>query len=150
VIVRPASSSDVRAVANNLRPEDAREVETSSGMASNEAVPLSASISRHCYSVSLDKHSDPFAVFGACDDLSIEGLGVVWMVGTPQLSKARVWVMRTAPHILDAFQEKYPEGLHNYVDARNTLHLGWLVRMGFKFDATKIIRGYKFIHAIRY
>jgi hypothetical protein len=138
-----------------LRPEDAREIETASGMPPSEVLPLSVSISRESYTIRFhDNHqridAQPTVLFGVTDDPHREGMGVMWLVATPAVTRASISVLREARHWIDAWCSRYPQGLHNIVDTRNDHHIRWLASLGFDIPTTTIdIKGVPFVHARR-
>ena len=92
---------------------------------------------------------NPLAIFGVADDPNTAAWGVVWMLATPRIQKVWLALMKVSPKWLDLLAAPYTAGLHNIVDARNTLHVRWLQKTGFKPRQTIIHNGHKFIHAAR-
>lgn len=120
-------------------------------MAPSQAVPLSFAYSALCFTAFVDEQAQyPVAIFGAGNDPQVKERGLIWLLATSDIRKVAKSVLKLAPIWLDFFEDRYPNALHNWVDARNKLHLRWLDKMGFRFDQTKMIRGQQFIHAIRY
>lgn len=85
-----------------------------------------------------DPTSPPFILYGVADDELHVGYGVIWMVCTPEIKKYRRALLRDAPGRIQWIHDRkwYPRGLHNFVLARNELHLKWLKRMGAIFPRT--------------
>lgn len=152
--IRPATVIEAKWLGHNLREEDRREVETATGMAASAVVPASLSTSRECYTARRAGtegyiEQDPFLCFGVADDPRNDGAGIIWLLATDKIRGANLSVLREASYWIDAWLRKYPCGLHNIVDARNSLHLRWLKLLGFSFEKNVEINGQTFIHAIR-
>ena len=80
----------------------------------------------------------------------IDDAGVVWMCATDDIYQYQMAFLRKRKAELEYLAQDYML-LHNYVDARNTLHLKWLRWMSFtlinkhaKFGAEKRLF-YKFL-----
>jgi hypothetical protein len=152
ITIRPASRADAEGMAPRLRPEDAREIETASGMTSSMVLPLSVSIARESYTMrfsnggSIDR--DPSVLFGVADDTARPGYGIMWLVATPEVSRAPLSVLRECRHWLDAWCRSYEHGVHNVVDIRNDTHIRWLQVLGCRLsDQTIDINGFPFRYA---
>ena len=65
-----------------------------------------------------------------------QGVGTPWMLGSDQLLVVQRSFVRHSRAIIALMQHHFPF-LMNWVDARNTLHVHWLKRMGFTFDDTQ-------------
>jgi len=59
-------------------------------------------------------------------------IGSIWMVGTPDLKKISVSFLKNCQGVFKVLKNNF-QLLHNYVDARNELHIRWLKWMGFTF-----------------
>lgn len=128
--------ADVYFIARNLREADRRELETISGRSALEAVWVSWAASERTWVATI--HGEPAVVFGVGQG------GVVWMVGTDAISKAKVEVFKLSQRILGELLDMYGY-LHNFVDERNTLHVRWLKRLGFTFDGSIEINKLRFL-----
>lgn len=142
-------------LSSRLRPDDIREIEVASGKAPEDSVPLSFDVSTKCYTMrycdsqgAIERH--PVAIFGVADDPQNDSMGVVWLLATERIYKVARALMKVAPAWLDKLSEDYPGGLHNLVDARNTLHVRWLQKTGFRSLGVVPINGQQFIHAARF
>lgn len=69
-----------------------------------------------------------------------EGTGVPWMLGTDRLLAVARDLMSQSPLWINFMLRLYPR-LENYVDARNTVSLRWLDRMGFTFPGDELAVG---------
>lgn len=151
--IRPAQMAEAEWISTRLRPEDATEVQTATGMTPKEVLPVSLSLSQECYTVRLNRKFDvvdyPAAIFGLAPDPMSSKRGVVWMLCTPEIRHCTLALIRESGFWLDHFESLYPEGIHNYVDARNELHVRWCVLTGFKLGALYMRNGFPFHHAFR-
>jgi hypothetical protein len=144
LVTRPATEEDALHIERNLRPEDRREVETVSGKVEG-MLSVFLSLSRSAYTFRFD-NGDPFAIFGVVTDPKHEGYGAVWLLATPEISQAKRSVLREAERWANRWVKYYPKGLHQLVDSRNTLHLRWLKKLGFKTGQSALIRDVPFIY----
>lgn len=131
-----ADYKTVLEIAENLRPEDRRELETATGRTAVEAVFRSLAVSEIAY-VSRYK-GEPHAVFGVAPS------GVVWMVGTKAIEKAPMSTYKAAKEIIHGLLENHYETLWNHVDCRNELHIKWLKALGFNFGSVRYVNGMPF------
>jgi hypothetical protein len=139
-------------LSSRLRSEDAREIQRVSGKSPEEVLRLSVDLSDEAYTVRLEEHGKPAAnpcvVFVVSKDTMNEGMGVCWLLATPDVSIIARPLLRELPYWLHSWESKYPKGVHNLVDTDNMLHVRWLDHMGFAFGQTRDIRGHPFVHAI--
>lgn len=145
--VSPATRADAEYLASRLRAEDRAEVQTATGLSPEEVVPLSFDLSTQCYAIrraSPQADDHPCVIFGVADDPEVEGLGLVWLLASDEVSAVRASVLACAPHFLNAMSRDYPLGLYNHVDDRNRLHLGWCMKTGFTETAQVVINGFPF------
>lgn len=151
---REAQRGEAIWLSSRLRPEDQREIETATGKAPEDSVPLSFDVSTKCYTIRysnkgvVDRY--PLAIFGVADDPTIPEMGIVWMLATPLIRKVWLALIKVAPQWLDKLSEDYPAGLHNIVDSRNSLHVRWLQKTGFESLGVVRVNGKQFIHAARF
>lgn len=146
--VRPATEADARWVAHHLRPEDRQEVETATGRAADVAVRSSFRCSEECYSVRLadQQHrpaEHPVMLFG-----HDRTTGAVWLLGTPEIAKAPVSILREAHRWVQGFAARGAQ-LWCVADKRNALHLRWLQLLGFAERAVPLINGFPFSYMVR-
>jgi hypothetical protein len=76
-----------------------------------------------------------FGLFGLDPVHNNPHLGIVWMVTSPAIMQHRRELISMAPGWLAKLHRIRPL-LGNHIDARNTLHIRWLRRMGFSFLRT--------------
>lgn len=143
MIVRTAQFIDAVTIGSNLRPADKQEVLTVSGNPGAVAVPQAYALSLECFVACPPGGRPPCVIFGVAEG------GIVWLLATPEAHKHSRAIMKLAPGWLDRLAVPFPEGLHNWVDERNTLHLQWCLRTGFLAGNVGHINGHRFIHVHR-
>jgi hypothetical protein len=130
--MRPATMDDCGPLAARLREEDAAEAYAASGIPAEYSLRLSllfAPATVACV------EGQPEMIFGC-------GNAQPWMLCTPLAVSPRwrkCFVKHSRYHIED-WQAEYPL-LHNFTDARNSVHHAWLRRVGFTFIAFNVPYG---------
>lgn len=133
-------------VARHLCAADKREVRVSTGGSEEYAVMESYWVSRECYSARLyTPLASAFLLFGVADDPVVPGLGSVWLLSTQEIRQAWLPVLRQTKLYLPLLTQRYPLGVHNYIDARNTAHLRWCLKVGFRVVGNVVINSHDFI-----
>ena len=121
-LIHLASPEDVDYVAENLRPEDFREVVEGWGMEPTTVLPFIAS---EGHTVSFNAPDGRIAgLAGIQDD------GRVWMLCTNVIDEYPIHFIREAKRFIDSREDPI---LWNVVDKRNTLLLKLLKHLNFKF-----------------
>ena len=130
---RRSTIYDARVVADNIRLEDAAELQASSGIPPDEAMLWSFLHSKPCMTM-VARDGEVMGMWGVVPDGEN---GKIWMLGTERMSRLgqdkRVF-LRKARAQLELLFNHYPV-LFNVVDARNVVHVRWLRYMGFTFVA---------------
>lgn len=129
--VRPAIAADVPHLALRLRHEDMAEIVAASGETPAVALGRGWLESEPCWTV-LYK-GEPSAMFGVCPTADVEWarFGRVWFLGS---DKADLWSL-SMHKFTTAWLRELCKGfdiLGNVVDERQTVHLRWLKRVGFR------------------
>jgi len=125
VTTRPATPDDCASLASRLRQEDKDEVHAASGLPVEHALRISRGATVACVD------ETPEMIFG-CPD------GHPWMLCTPVAVSPR-WrktFVRHSIETINEWQARFPV-LHNFTDARNSVHHAWLRRVGFTFIALR-------------
>lgn len=135
VVFRPATVADCVSLAPRLRAADAAEAEAVTGIPPEYALKIALSPETMVAEV----NGSPEMIF-ACtpsredaDDVSV---GTPWMLGTPVVTSPewRRAFLRASRIAVEEWQARYAL-LHNYIDARNSLHIRWLRSLNFHFIA---------------
>jgi hypothetical protein len=149
ILIRPATLEDALWLSSRLRSDDRREVETATGRSPEEVVPESFQMSDECFTVRRvvdgKLHPDPVALFGACPNPRTPALGVVWFLGSDAVRLCALSVIRESGYWLDHLSRRYAEGLYNYADSRNSLHVRWCQLTGFTLGTPIDLNGVPFL-----
>lgn len=131
--IRVATLADVPYVAAHLRQADRDEIQAVGWMPNPvDALvhSLEASVHRWC---ALDPTGNPVVLFGCAAYPHVDGVGCPWLLGTDYLERAPIETLRQARRYLVTMHKSFPS-LHQFVDARNTIALGWMEWLGFKME----------------
>lgn len=132
--IRRALVADAVTLAPRLREADRNECRAFLGIEPEGVLPLNVNTAEKAWCFVGD-NGEPVGMFGVSPVDQHPYFGIVWMVTTPEITDYRRELIRLAPIWLDRMHSLYPL-LGNHVDARNTLHVRWLRRMGFSFLRT--------------
>ena len=111
-------------IAPYLRQADTDELKALSGLSPDVGVSFSIANSQRGYAAYYD--GELTAVFGISGE-------IIWLVGTDTITKHPITFFRTSKQIFHELTKGH-NYLHNYVDARNKLHLRWLKWLGFTIE----------------
>lgn len=115
-------------IIENLRPADLDEIRASVPGDPGEIIRASATASVLGWII-LDRTGLPIGLFGAADG-GLGRVGIPWMVGTPGLEQEAHALARHTRRYVGEMLRTFPV-LTNFVDARNTAALDWLLWAGF-------------------
>jgi len=125
-------------IAAHLRQTDIDEINTLNGLPPEVAVAYSIANSEKGAAVFID--GELCAVFGIAH-------GVIWLVGTDEISRHPVAFFRTSRRIFRQLSNGYSK-LENCVDARNIPYLRWLQWLGFDISPPVHAGGCSFHHVV--
>ena len=149
IVIRPATLEDAVWLSSRLRSDDRQEVETATGRSPQEIVPSSFRMSDECFTVRRVVEGkllpDPVALFGVAPDLKAPSRGIVWFLGTDAVRLCALSVIRESGYWLNHMSRRYAEGLYNYADSRNSLHVRWCQLTGFTLGTPLEMNGVPFI-----
>lgn len=133
--VVPATAEYGRAVAASMRPADIAEVWAIAHHSPLQAVDLSLAAPGEQLAFLVDDM--PLAVFG-CSRTALDGIGTPWLLGAVGVERfARQFIELGCAYVA-RWATEYDE-LINVVDARNTVSVRWLLRLGFAFHDPVLI-----------
>lgn len=127
--LRRATLADAKYIAPRLREADRRECMARVGLKPDVVLPLTVTLEKDVW-VCCDLEDTPVVIMGVSPVALHPEMGIVWMTSTDEIFKYKMTLMKGTPEILEMFHDKYPL-LANHVDARNTVHIKWLKKMGF-------------------
>src|SRR5262245_49981230 len=130
LVIRPACVADADELAPRLREADRLEILAADGR--DPLIVLREGVERSspCFAV-MSPLDHLVALFGAAPDTRSMHYGMVWLLGSDELLRYPTQVLRLSRHWVDRLQKVYPV-LGNRIDARNQVHLKWLLWCGFR------------------
>ena len=141
--IRPATLEDAEWIAPRLREQDRREIETATGKTPEAVLPTSVSQSLECYVARPFGQENPCVIFGLYQDRVDPAVGLVWLMATPEVTRAAKAVLLESRVWINKWLSKF-DYLANIVDVRNTLHIRWISRLGFTFGQRVTVNGHTF------
>jgi hypothetical protein len=138
-VIVPAHTDHLFWLASNMSEADRDECMASVGLGPYRALADSLERSVAAWTGMVDD-SRPVCMFGVSPMDILGGVGSPWLLGTPEIRKHAKTFLRLnrqyVPRMLDLFPV-----LVNYVDARHTVAIRWLKRLGFLFDPEPVAYG---------
>lgn len=145
---RPYQAGDLPTVWKDIRQEDLREFQAV-GL-TNPHWLEEGIISGNEHVLTWDSDLGPLMVFGVDPDVDPR-IGFLWSVGATKALKRWRFISRHVEGLITALGEGYLI-LTNYKDARNTVQIRWLQRIGFTFISRHedfAGSGLPFLHFVR-
>lgn len=140
-VLRSVRNGDATALADDLRPEDLREITTvNPGRTAEELIRMAFARSTDSYIIDDGR---VLGALGVCPS-PVSGFGIVWMLACPRIAKYRLITLKYARQLLHQWLVDYPRGVGNGVDSRNGLHQRWLNLLGFSTYKTQDVHGVPF------
>lgn len=138
--IRQATVEDIEFLAPRLRQADKAECYAAFGI---EPLPImKAGLVEGDETLTLVAPTGvPVGVLGVVAS-EIEGAGSIWLVASDDIHQYQMTFLRHSKPVLTVLEQNYL-ALHNYVDARNELHIKWLKWMGFTFINLHQHHGFK-------
>ena len=133
--VRPALLSDAVYIADRMRSADVDELSLYD-ISPKDALVLGLNASLQPLSVICD--GMPCAMFGVAPTAT-DGIGSVWLLGTPDLFTIKVPFLRQSEMWLNHCSKPF-SGVGNWVDSRNHLHIRWLRWLGFDAGESILVK----------
>lgn len=130
----PARVEDVIQIAPYLRSADKAELEAATGLDSCVYSLTHGVAFGKAWAIKEDfgELELPFVLFGVMP--FSKTIGIPWMVATDDLIKHKRFVLRHSKEYVKKMLELYPDGLLNFIDCRNTVHIEYIKRLGFVID----------------
>lgn len=123
------NADDIDELVANMREQDIVEVRATGHDDLREVVADGVRISTMVWAARFDGRLA--CIFGCAPfGTLMSGIGVPWLLGTPEIPKHRRILVRHAAPYIGQMLAFYPH-LMNVVHARNTVATAWLRRMGF-------------------
>jgi hypothetical protein len=129
VEIRPARLEDAEELAPKLRDADLREIQASVHDKPLALLQKGIKLSEPCFAV-VDGLDRVIALFGVVPDTEDEDVGLIWMLASDELVDHQTRFIRESRVWIEELQGRFPV-LWNFVDARNDVHIRWLLWCGF-------------------
>lgn len=132
MVIRPAVGEDSRALAADLRPQDADEIRAMHGAAVDlgEAIRHSIAVSSHAWTAHVDGRIAMVGGVANIGTLLGNNIGSPWLLGSSVMFRKPGALTRTGRRYVAFMHTIYPE-LSNLIDCRNAISIAWLRRLGF-------------------
>ena len=132
--LRRATVEDVEFLAPRLRCEDIMELQAVKAPDPLTTLLLGLETSIPHASVLCDQHTGEPYLMGGIRPLGFMGIGIVWLLGTPEINNHVLSFQRETKRALNRafFLEGY-KVITNVVHGENKKTINWLGRMGFQF-----------------
>lgn len=134
--IRPAVLADCDYIASRMKRPDVEECAASYGHTPHDAMRISFETSSMAGTV-CDADGEPVLMYGVGLMLPPD-TGSPWMLSTDAIYRRdmRVFFLRGTAAVIDRMHAHYPI-LIQYVDARHSHALRWMLWAGFRLDALK-------------
>lgn len=147
------NEKDILYILEHLRSEDEHEAVTQKGDNFKQVVLEEIMNSGTRTYLGCRKSDDTPVCVGGYSDTSEKGIGVVWLLSTPEIENNKTCLLR---HIVGAFEEideKYWL-TYNILFSENRFAKRWLKKLGYKFDNPKpeglnVPDGFEFFYRMR-
>ncbi len=127
--VSKATLQDVFQIERNLRSADRAELEAVSGLPALKTLVQGFGEGKTWV---FKADGVQVALFGVVPYTKY--VGVPWMVATNDLVKHKRFFLKHCKKYIDHMLHLYPEGLVNYIDLRNEVHIRFIQHFGFRID----------------
>lgn len=132
VTFRPARVEHIPELVDNIRRADFDELTASYPADVTTQMIASLSVSVNA-SAAFGAQGELLCLFGVSPYAMMGETAAPWLIGTNALPRYPQALVKGAYRYLGWIEQFYP-ALLNFVDARNTLSIKWLQRMGFTID----------------
>ena len=127
---------DVLYILNNLREEDKHEAMIQKGENYVELIANDVMNSQGIFVLGCSKKDNTPIVMGGCCKTDEKGVGVVWMLSTPEVEKNQICLLKNIKELINDFDKDYWMTF-NVIYSENHLAKKWLKKMGYGFELAK-------------
>lgn len=113
-------------VACHLHPAEELQTFRATGINAKDAVLNTWNDSKRKWVIFKD--AQPVVLFGVVD--AGNGIGIPWMVGTPEMAKIKIFLCKISARYIEKMKKEFTS-LVNYVEVNNKLSIGWARWCGF-------------------
>ncbi len=129
-----AEPKHIYQLAHKVRQADIDELMDGFGVNQYEALRVSLSMSTHAWAGMID--DDVVCMFGVSPYSLLGSKGMPWFIGSDAVEEHQMAFLRRNKRYVKKMNKAFPYML-NWVDARNTVAIGWLKWLGFKIYEPK-------------
>ena len=147
------NKKDILYILNNLREEDKQEALIQKG--DNYVYEIAQDILNNdgSFVLGCSKADNMPVVMGGCCATQEEGVGVVWMLATPEVEKHQFCLLKNIKELMSDFDRDYWL-TYNLIFSKNFLAKRWLKKLGYSFNLAKpvganIPKDFEFFYRIR-
>lgn len=141
----------IRYILEHLREEDKHEATVQCGENYIEKIVQDIKASRDFFIIGVSKADDTPVCMGGCEHTEADGIGVVWLLATPEIVNHQICLLKHIKKFLHDFDEDYWM-LFNTLYKENELAKRWLSKFGFRFNnpcGLKIPKDFEFFYRVR-
>lgn len=147
------NEKDILYILEHLKPEDEHEARTQKGDNFKEIILEEIMNNKTRTFLGCRKSDDLPVCVGGYTDTNEKGIGIVWLLSTPEIEKKRTCLIRNIILAFKEIDEKYWLTC-NMLFSENNFAKKWLKKIGFKFDnphpqGIDIPEGFEFFYRIR-
>lgn len=126
------NEKDIRYILEHLRDEDKHEMIISKGEDYIEKYTQEVMNSNDYFVLGCKKSDDTPVCMGGCARTQEKGMGVVWLLSTPEIVNYQICLLKNIKKDIKEFDEDYWMTF-NYIFSENILAKKWLEKFGYKF-----------------
>lgn len=144
---------DILYILENLRPEDKHEALIQRGENYIQGIAGDIINNKGFVVIGCSKKDDKPICMGGCTKTEENGVGVVWLLSTPEIENYQICLLRNIKELLKDFDKEYWMTF-NMIYSENKLAKKWLKKMGYSFDLAKpvlanIPKDFEFFYRLR-
>ena len=145
------NEADIRYILEHLREEDKHEAIVQCGENYIENVMQDIKKSKDFFMLGCKKSDDTPVCMGGCESTEEDGIGIVWLLSTPEIVNHQICLLKHIKKFLREFDEDYWM-LFNTLFKENQLAKRWLTKFGFRFNnpcGLKLPKDFEFFYRVR-
>lgn len=149
--VREKDEEAIRYILEHLREEDRHEAIVQCGENYIEKIIQDIKKSKGFFIIGKRKADDTPVCMGGCETSDENGIGVVWLLSTPEVVNHQICLLKHIKRFIHDFDEDYWM-LFNTLYKENELAKKWLTRFGFRFNnpyGLKIPKDFELFYRVR-
>lgn len=147
------NEKDILYILEHLKPEDEHEARTQKGEDYKKIILEEMMNDKTRTYLGCSKKDNTPVCIGGYTDTNEQGIGIVWLLSTPEVEKNSMCLLRNIIIALKEIDEKYWFTC-NILFSENNFAKKWLKKIGYKFDnphpaGIDVPEGFEFFYRIR-